>query len=130
MKFVNIHTLLKMPKGTVFCQSHTSVVESAKHNDYPIVNARVLNKVNGQVFYFTLVTMLRPVVEKGTDFVDKLQYMLDNLGVEVKCKQTELNLGKYFDDLENNYVYGIYSKEEVKCMIDILQQALKDGYEQ
>lgn len=117
-----------MPKGTVFCQSYPSVVESAQHNVYPISCARVLNKVNGQVFYFTLVDMLRPVVEKGIDFVEKLQYMLDNLGVEAECKHIELYAGEYGIN-EESYVYGIYSKEEVKCMIDILQQALKDGYE-
>ena len=127
MKIVYRKTFLQMPKGTVFCKFPIKQ-ESEGHNycfeigapsilDEPLKNDFLLTHLGSDLF---------PKSANGSDDTfEILSEMQHNLGTEVAFEHWGGRDGLYEDD---NVGFAVYSREEVQEMIDLLQEALKNGY--
>lgn len=123
MKIVNRQTFLQMPKGTVYSKIQLSSQGDGKNYCFGINSPAILYEAyNKDFFPVHLGSDLAPI---DGDFMLRLDTMISNLGLEVPFEHCSGRDGLFEDD---NVGFAIYSREEVQEMIDLLQQALEDGY--
>lgn len=129
MKIVNRQTFLQMPKGTVFCKF--PILDSPNYKPtgsyrFGISVPSILDDTFNVDFLATEVGDLWPVKANDSEkWVDTLMEMQSNLGLEIPFEHCSGRDGLFEDD---SVGFAIYSREEVQEMIDLLQQALNDGY--
>lgn len=127
MKIVDRKTFLQMPKGTVFCKIPLNNEGDGKHYLLRINAPSVLEEASGVDFHCTNVgsDLWPKAAESGYEADEMLYDMQYHLGKEVPFEHCSGRDGLYED---SNVGFAIYSRKEVQEMINILQQALKDGY--
>lgn len=115
MKLIDKKTLLQMPRGTVFAkksQTHCEtnpilVLRDCLERDFTCVD--VSNFCTGRDW---------------TENDDAYLKLEDQPGINI-----EMHLSEYRDGLFNDdEMYYVFSKNEVRQMIDVLTEALKTGY--
>lgn len=129
MKIVDRKTFLQMPKGVVFCKFPLKFEGDASKEplcfgigapsilDEPLKNDFCLTNLGSDLF---------PKSASGSDdTIGILSEMQRNLGMEVAFEHCGGRDGLYEDD---SVGFAVYSRDEVKEMIDLLQEALKNGY--
>lgn len=134
MKIVDRKTFMQMPKGTVFCKFPLECEGDAKGLGFgihpPCILMDTLPSDDGQGD-FVPVCLGEDLLPKGyksdLNVDDTLFDMVANLGKEVPFEHSYGRDG-FFDD--DNVGFAIFSRAEVKEMIALLQQALKDGYKE
>lgn len=117
-----------MPKGTVFCKFPLNFEGDGKNYCLGIGAPSILLQSSDEDFFpLDLGDDLWPV--DADDSIKHSEILLDmqsHLGKEVPFEHCSGRDGFYED---SNVGFAIYSRSEVQEMIDLLQQALKDGYE-
>lgn len=127
MKIVDRKTFLQMSKGTVFCKFPINQDGCGTHYCLGIGAPSILDDPNKIDFFRTkLGSDLFPKSADGSDdMIEILFEMQRNLGMEVAFEHWGGRDGLYEDD---SVGFAVYSREEVQEMIDLLQEALKNGY--
>jgi hypothetical protein len=112
-----------MPKGTVFCKFPLSHQGDGKNYIWGIGSPSILVDTYGNDFYpVNLGSDLMPI---DADFNLRLDTLCRNLGEESRFEHCSGRDGLFEDE---NVGFAIYSREEVQEMIELLQEALRDGY--
>ena len=115
MKLVNRKEFLQMPKGTVFAKKTSVTTETC-----PV---QVLVRTFDDDFMSVDITSFS-YWKDGLDTGDAFYRMEVN-----PSESFEMELGIERDGLfEDEEQYYIFSRNEVQQMVDVLTQALKDGY--
>lgn len=129
MKIVDRKTFLQMPKGTVFCEFPILDSPNYNHADtYPLAvfAPHILEDSSESDFSSTCLGYMSPVAAQNS--MEEQEILIDlqgNLGKEYAFASETTRDGLY----ENDSVgFAIYSRNEVQEMIDLLQEALTDGY--
>lgn len=129
MKIVDRKTFLAMPKGTVFCKFPLRFDGDAKKDRllFGIGAPSILGEAGGRDFYHIRLGegMSPKEATDGVDLMEFLSEMQKNLGMEVPFEHWSGRDGLFQDD---SVGFAIYSCDEVQEMIDILQEALRNGY--
>lgn len=129
MKIIDRETFKRMPKGTVFCKFPRFDEGTRTYYKYPfsIQEPCVLSGPFDADFGYTPVGSLEACAADGdTSNMAILVDMERDPGKEYPFEHWTGRDGMYE---ENDQVgFAIYSRQEVQQMIDLLQQALKDGY--
>ncbi len=131
MKIIDRETFKRMPKGTVFCKFPRLDERTRTYCKYPfsiqIQKPCVLSGPLDADFGYTPVGSLEACA--ADDDSSNMAILVDmerHPGKEYPFEHWTGRDGMYE---ENDQVgFAIYSRQEVQQMIDLLQQALKDGY--
>lgn len=132
MKIVDRKTFMQMPKGTVFCKFPRFNENTRSYEGYPFSIGEPQIKMldtgkDAKDFYSLHIgSDLLPVgYESDLDKDDTLMDMERNPGKEVPFEYDYGRDGFYEGD---EVGFAIFSRSEVQEMINVLQQALEDGY--
>lgn len=129
MKIIDRETFKRMPKGTVFCKFPRFNETTQSYSGYVLDIERpcILDGPFSIDFCYTPVGELTASdAESDTDNHSVLMDMERNLGSEHPFEHWSGRDGLY--EGNDKVGFAIYSRQEVQQMIDLLQQALKDGY--
>lgn len=125
MKIVDRETFMKMPRGTVFCKFPRFNPTTRAYSDkaiFGIEDPKILCNTSGVDFTYIAPGWMNPT--DGDTFA-VLMDMESHLGDEHSFEHVSSRDGLY----EGNEVgFAIYSRNEVEQMIEMLRQALHDGY--
>ena len=129
MKIVDRETFKRMPKGTVFCKFPRFNEQTRSYGNYlfGIQEPAILEGPFDVDFYYTPIgNMDARDATSSTENDDILTDMERNLGKEYPFEHWSGRDGMYEGNDEVGF--AIYSRQEVVEMIQLLQEALKDGY--
>lgn len=131
MKIIDRETFKRMPKGTVFCKFPrlNKLTNSYDTYMFGMTDPMILDGPWDVDFYYTQPGFMTPVESSGSSEDDEIMMdMEQHLGKEVPFEAFSCRDGMFEDNDE--VAFAIYSRQEVQEMIDLLQQALKDGYQE
>lgn len=125
MKLIGRKEFLKLPSGTVYCKFPITDDGDAKGMAFG-VSAPSIKEDNITNNDFYSCTLGESMIPKGEyNLFDILFSMITTLGKDYPFEHSECRDGMFEDE---NVGFLIFSKEEVKDMINILQDSLKTAY--
>lgn len=131
MKIIDRETFKRMPKGTVFCKFPRLNKQTNSYDNYlfSIQTPCILDGPWDVDFYSTEIGNLDAcAAQSDSENDDILTDMEQHLGKEYPFEHWTGRDGMFEDNDEVGF--AIYSRQEVQQMINLLQQALKDGYQE
>ena len=131
MKIVDRETFKKMPKGTVFCKFPRFNEQSRSYEGYVfgIQEPCILKGPWDIDFFYTPIGQLEAsAADSSTKNDDILMDMERHLGREYPFEHWSERDGCF--ESNDEVGFAIYSRKEVEEMIQLLQEALKNGYKE
>ena len=128
MKIVDRETFKQMPKGTVFCKFPRFNEKTRSYDNYlfGIQEPAILGGPFDNDFYYTPIGSLEARnADSDVENMDILTDMEQNLGKEYPFEHWSGRDGMYEGD---EVGFAIYSRDEVQEMVNLLQEALMEGY--
>lgn len=127
MKIVDRKNFLQMPVGTVFCKFPLAFEGDGKHILFGISTPKILVSSNAVDFWSKAIggNMYPSQGSNSEQDADILFDMQRNPGKEVPFEHCSVRDGLYEDD---NVGFAIFSRDEVKEIISILENALAAAY--